>query len=417
MIVDKPEHKDSGLKRDLEEHTMVARKKKVQDLEIKDAQLIFNSVWQELESTYDIENLRFPKEIFWLNGGPGAGKGTHTRFIMEYRDLTANPILVSTLLKSPEAQKRIDSGLLVGDQEVTKLVFKALLDPLNQSGVVVDGYPRTHVQVQCLKLFYNQLNSLRIQFLNSSLEYAFEQPKFHIVVLFVEESESVRRQLLRGKTISEQNREVEVTGMGKVVPIRNTDLSEEHARNRYRTFKEITYNALLSLRKVFHYHYINAHGSIEQVQRRIVKELRYQSSLELKRETFDRLSKIPLASQIGVHARQELVSRLDDYEKNHTELFERVVNLLSKKFFSIIYRHNIAGMARINSEDPVFDIPLALAMALDVFSERGYKCTVDVRKTIAPVKVNPKTFEIENRTHRYYRFIINFASSGIRRGR
>ncbi|NBB80269.1 MAG: nucleoside monophosphate kinase, partial [Verrucomicrobia bacterium] len=41
---------------------------KVQDLEVKDAQIIFNSVWSSLEESMGEKNLRFPKEIFWLNG-------------------------------------------------------------------------------------------------------------------------------------------------------------------------------------------------------------------------------------------------------------------------------------------------------------------------------------------------------------
>ena len=43
---------------------------------------------------------------------------------MEFRDLTEKPIIVSEVLKSPEARK-IDAGLLAGDREVTKIVFKA----------------------------------------------------------------------------------------------------------------------------------------------------------------------------------------------------------------------------------------------------------------------------------------------------
>ena len=165
---------------------------------------------------------------------------------------------------------------MVGDQEVTLLVFKALLDPVNQSGVVVDGYPRSKVQVECIKLFYQNSMNLRTKYLSTELSLAFDKPKFHIVVLFVDEAESVRRQMMRGEKIIEHNKEVELTGMGELQEVRNTDLTEDTARNRYRTFKEVTYDALLSLRQVFHYHYINAHGSIKEVQNRIVKELRYQ---------------------------------------------------------------------------------------------------------------------------------------------
>ena len=44
----------------------------IEDLEVKDAQIIFNSVWQSLIEEYGQEKLQFPKEIFWLNGAPGA---------------------------------------------------------------------------------------------------------------------------------------------------------------------------------------------------------------------------------------------------------------------------------------------------------------------------------------------------------
>ena len=122
-------------------------KKPVEDIEVKDSQLIFQSVWHELEKEVGVENLKFPAEIFWLNGAPGAGKGTQTAFIMEFRDLTEKPIVVSELLQSPEAKKKIDAGLLAGDREVTKLVLRELLDPKYESGAVVDGYPRTKTQV------------------------------------------------------------------------------------------------------------------------------------------------------------------------------------------------------------------------------------------------------------------------------
>ena len=42
------------------------------DLEIKDGRLIFESLWQELEGDFGRERLRFPKEIILLGGAPGA---------------------------------------------------------------------------------------------------------------------------------------------------------------------------------------------------------------------------------------------------------------------------------------------------------------------------------------------------------
>lgn len=386
------------------------------DLEIKDAQLIFQSAWSELEAEYGKENLVFPREIFWINGAPGSGKGTHTKTIMEYRDYTEAPIVVSELLKSPEAKRRIDAGLLVGDKEVTLLVLKALLDERYHNGAIVDGYPRTKVQVECLKLLYQKMNELRAEHLNSMLSHRFRKPQFHILVLFVDEEESVRRQLLRGRKAIEHNEEVKQSGVGELVEVRKTDLSEEAARNRYRVFKEVTYESLKSLREVFHYHYINALGSIEQVRHRIIMELQYQSSLELEQATFDRLSCIPVASQIVKHARQELVKRLDGYEHQETHLFKAVVDLVREKFMPIIIRHAISGMAIISSEDPIFDHPLAAAMLIDIFSERGYHATVDMRMEEIPEKVDPKTFKIHTRKKRVVRVRVRFNGSEIRRG-
>src|SRR6266705_541618 len=96
---------------------------KVSDLEIKDTRLIFESVWQDLQAGVGRENLRFPKEIILLGGAPGAGKGTNTAFITKPRGLTCSPIVISSLLKSPEARALKDAGNMVGDRDVIGLVL------------------------------------------------------------------------------------------------------------------------------------------------------------------------------------------------------------------------------------------------------------------------------------------------------
>jgi len=389
---------------------------RISDLEVKDAHLIFNTVWNKLESEYGREYLRFPKEIFWLNGAPGAGKGTNTDFIMKQRDFTAPPIVVSELLKSPEARKRIDAGMLVGDKEVTELVLKALLDPQYASGAIVDGFPRTMVQVECLKLLHRKLNELRRDFLGTPLEDVFQKPQFHILVLFIDEKESIKRQMLRGKKAVEHNREVEASGVGQKMEIRKTDLDENAARNRYRTFKEKTYDSLKSLREVFHYHFINAHGPIDEVERRIIAELKYQSSLELDTATYDRLATLPVSSRIVEHARQELVRRLDDYEKHQRTKFAQVVAAVKEKFMPIVLRHAISGRAVVNTEDPLFEDTHALAMLIDIFSERGYHAVVDIRREEVPERIDLETGIIHNRSKRICRVSVYFPGSEIRRG-
>ena len=391
-------------------------KKKVEDLEVKDAQLIFHSIWHELEQEVGVENLHFPAEIFWLNGSPGAGKGTQTSFIMEFRDLTEKPIIVSELLNSPEARKKIDAGLLAGDREVTRLVLRSLLEPNYQSGAIVDGYPRTKTQVECLKLFHRRLTELRSKYLGTFQEAQFPKPRFHIIMLFIDEEESVRRQFLRGQRTLEHNAEVEASGVGKIREVRKTDLDQDAAHRRYKTFKESTYDSLTSLRDVFHYHFINAHGSVIEIQQRIIQELKYQSSLELDELTHDQISSIPLAEKLSLHSRQLLVQRLDSYQKFHPELFEQVVGLIKSKFIPIVEKHSISGLAYINSEASVFDDPLAVAILIDVFTERGFVAVVDIRKMEVPSRIDPKTYEIINRVKKVYRVRINFPGSKIRRG-
>lgn len=92
-------------------------------------------------------------------------------------------------------------------------------------------------------------------------------------------------------------------------------------RERYAIFKA-HYGSLLRLSKMFPFRkitdwafffvgnanfiidLINATGSIEQVMKIILREFEYQSSLELDAKTYDAISHIPLATQVGVHARQ-----------------------------------------------------------------------------------------------------------------
>ena len=142
--------------------------------------------------------------------------------------------------------------------------MKGLKPYILDTSVVIDGYPRTKVQVECLKLFYQKLAALRTKHLGTAKEARFHKPIFHIIVLYVDEAVSVNRQLQRGRMVQEHNRQVESTGTGHLRELRKTDLSVEAARNRYRTFKEITYESLTSLRQIFHYHFINAQQSIEE---------------------------------------------------------------------------------------------------------------------------------------------------------
>jgi adenylate kinase len=389
---------------------------KLTDLEIKDAQLIFESVWQELEADYSRDSLRFPKEIILLGGAPGAGKGTQTAFITKTRGLTCSPIVISSLLDSQEAKALKDVGNMVGDREVVNLLLRQLLRKEYQDGVVLDGFPRTNVQVECLKLLVDKMQALRSEFYNTNLSIHFRHPTIHIMVLFVDEPESIARQLKRGRETRIHNDEVLRTGIGALREDRPTDHDEALARRRYQTFKEQTWDALQSLKEIFHYHFINAQGPIEKVEQNILEELDYQSTLELDPRTVDRLRGVPVANEIIVHARQELVRRLDSYELEHGPLFAKVTAFIEKKVIPIVIRHAISGVAHINTEDTVLEDPLALAMLIDVFSERGYHAVVDIHRIDVPERFDLTTGAIECTVKKVYRIQIRFQGSEIRRG-
>ena len=389
---------------------------KFSDLEIKDAQLIFKSVWESLEVECGLQSLRFPKEIILLGGAPGAGKGTNTAFILKTRGLTCPPVVVSSLLDSPEARRVKDAGYMVGDREVVGILFRRLLQPEYRDGCILDGFPRTQVQVECLKLLVDRMESLWREFSSTPLSIHFRQPTIHIMVLFVDENTSVQRQLKRGREVRAHNEEVRRTGMGELREERATDYDETLARRRYRVFKEQTWDALQSLRDIFHYHFVDAQGLVKEVEYNILTELQYQSTLELDPRTHDRLRRLPLASEIVIHARQEMVKRLDTYEFAHPELFQKVVALIEQKMMSIIKRHAISGLTLINTEDPLLDDPLALAMLIDVFSERGYHAVVDLHRIEVPEKVDPRTGQITCRLKKVFRIQVRFPGSEIRRG-
>jgi adenylate kinase len=386
------------------------------DLEVKDARVIFTPIWESLEEELGRENLRFPKEIILLGGAPGSGKGTQTQFISDTRGLTCPPIVISELLTTPEMEKLKAHGLMVGDKEVVALLLRKLLDPTYRDGVVLDGFPRTPVQVECLKLLVDKIGELYDQFANTPLSIHFRRPTIHVMVLFVSESTSIARQLGRGREIAEHNRKVAETGIGAPIELRATDLSHELVQRRYQVFKEQTWTALTSLRQLYHYHFVNAEGSIAEVQSNILKELKYQSSLELDPRTFERLRALPLAEELVVHGRQELVKRLDSYELEHPRLLGQIVELVSTKFMPIITRHALSGRAHVNSEDPIFHQALAIPMLIDLFSERGYHAVVDKQIQQIPERFDLTTGEIACRAKAVWRIQINFEASKIRRG-
>src|SRR5260221_7691387 len=99
------------------------------DLEVKDAQLIFGTVWRELEGLFGRSKMRFPRELILLGGAPGAGKGTNSDFIRNARSIDAPPVVISQLLDTPEALAIKARGAMVGDREVVGILPPNRLKP------------------------------------------------------------------------------------------------------------------------------------------------------------------------------------------------------------------------------------------------------------------------------------------------
>jgi len=156
-----------------------------ENLEIKDARIIFENVWNEIEREYGKECMMFPKEIIWLMGAPGAGKGTNVPFIMTERGITAEVIEVSHLLVAePQTREVINKGWMVNDKTVLNLLLRRLLKEEYQNGAVVDGFPRTKVQVRFIKFLHDKMYELRREFFGKGKH--FRRPQFRVCVLYID---------------------------------------------------------------------------------------------------------------------------------------------------------------------------------------------------------------------------------------
>lgn len=228
-----------------------------------------------------------PREIVWLNGAPGSGKGTNMPFIMKSRGLSRAVGMSQLLDSSPDIRTIIDKGELVPDAMVVDALLDAVLNPdLNDgAGLVIDGFPRTATQVDFVKLLYDKLLSLYQRAADGPDEWRFPKPSFKVVILYVDEEESVRRQMKRAKLASLHNQRVLDAGTGDVWNVRTTDVSEALCRRRYQVFKA-HYNTILRLKSYFPFSLIDAMGTLEECRSQIVRELRYQSSLDLDERTY-----------------------------------------------------------------------------------------------------------------------------------
>ncbi|MCQ2956077.1 MAG: nucleoside monophosphate kinase [Opitutales bacterium] len=211
-----------------------------------------DSYLKQLEQN-DAFFMHMPKKLIWLSGAPGAGKGTNTQYIIDNAHLYKEPVVVSSLLKTPEMREKINKGILLDDEVVTKALFEELQKPIYQQGIVVDGFPRKEGQAKCIEWLYQNLKARNLN------------PQFSIITLMVSEEESVKRQIHRGQLAQQQ-------ANGKE-EVRATDLDPKLVRERYQTFMKETYGALQLLEGKIPFSTIDAGGTFDEVKQHVLDAL------------------------------------------------------------------------------------------------------------------------------------------------
>ena len=95
--------------------------------------------------------------IVLLLGAPGAGKGTHAARIAEHTGLphiSSGELLRGAVERKTElgvkAREHMDAGSLVPDEFMLKWIEELLDDPAYESGLILDGFPRTIPQAEGL---------------------------------------------------------------------------------------------------------------------------------------------------------------------------------------------------------------------------------------------------------------------------
>jgi adenylate kinase len=264
---------------------------------------------------------------------------------------------------------------MVGDREVVGLLLRRTAAPEYRDGVILDGFPAHQGAGRVPQApRRRKMHGLRREFYGTPLSIHFRQPTIHIMVLFVDEKESVARQLKRGRKPNCTTRRSAAPASATCMEDRPTDHDEGLARRRYRVFKEQTWDALQSLKEIFHYHFINAQGRSTRSSRTSSRSSKYQSTLELDphgrppaqraRGQRDHRPRPPGTGQTPRRLRT----------RAHRSSSPRVVTFIERRSCRSCCATRSPASRTSTPRTRAPRRPLALAMLIDVFSERGYPC-------------------------------------------
>ena len=83
----------------------------------------------QCQHTRCMQRLVIPREIIWLNGPPGSGKGANLGFVKRIRGLSRSITMSAMLERNPEAQAIIRQGGLVPDEVVGDALLQQVSIP------------------------------------------------------------------------------------------------------------------------------------------------------------------------------------------------------------------------------------------------------------------------------------------------
>ena len=222
------------------------------------ADRIYENTMSKIRSEFGVQDIVFPKVVVFLNGAPGAGKGTNTLTVMQILGIANKPVEVSSLLITPECEMLKSDGKLIDDDIVIMQVVHELLKPENSSGIIIDGFPRSPVQAYFLKRLVSEFGC------NDESDLS----KFVMVTFSVTRQTSIDRQIARGAKALEDNEIARKLGSPEV-KVRATDVNPDTAAARYDTYEKYADECRSILDGHIVYYEISAEGTREEVTDRI----------------------------------------------------------------------------------------------------------------------------------------------------
>ena len=219
---------------------------------------IYENTMSKIRSEFGVQDIVFPKVVVFLNGAPGAGKGTNTLTVMQILGIANKPVEVSSLLITPECEMLKSDGKLIDDDIVIMQVVRELLKPENSSGIIIDGFPRSPVQAYFLKRLVSEFGC------NDESDLS----KFVMVTFSVTRQTSIDRQIARGAKALEDNEIARKLGSPEV-KVRATDVNPDTAAARYDTYEKYADECRSILDGHIVYYEISAEGTREEVTDRI----------------------------------------------------------------------------------------------------------------------------------------------------